>query len=72
MRLTNRVKKLEDAVPRCDGRVWYLASEDHVPSAADRCRLCGGCHILVIEEVIVESPEGTRRQEHEVQPTGEA
>ena len=53
MRATSRVKKLEDAVPTCDGRVLRLAPEGHVPSEADRCRRCGGCHILVIEEVIV-------------------
>ena len=53
MRATSRVKKLEDAVPRCDGRLRRLAPEGHVPSEADRCRRCGGCHILVIEEVIV-------------------
>lgn len=53
MRLTARVKKLETVVPRCDPNVRYLASEDHVPSEADRCRRCGGCHILVIEERVV-------------------
>jgi hypothetical protein len=52
MRVSTRVKKLEDAVPKCDGRL-RLAPEGHVPSEADRCRRCGGCHILVIEEVIV-------------------
>jgi hypothetical protein len=56
VRLTRRVKRLEDAAPRCDPRVRYLAGEDHVPSAADRCRRCGGSHVLVIEEEIVESP----------------
>ena len=59
MRLTNRVRKLEAAVPKCDPRVRYLAPEDHVPSAADRCPRCGGCHVLVIEEEIVETgPDG--------------
>jgi hypothetical protein len=33
-----------------------------VPTAADRCPRCGGCHVLVIEEEIVEaSPDGVRR-----------
>ena len=59
MRLNNRVRKLEAAVPKCDPRVRYLAPEDHVPSDADRCRRCGGCHVLVIEEEIVEAgPDG--------------
>jgi hypothetical protein len=59
VRLTNRVRKLEAAVPKCDGRVRYLAGPDHVPSEADRCRICGGCHVLVIEEEIVEAgPDG--------------
>ena len=53
MRATRRIKKLEDAVPKCDDRVLRLAPEGHVPSEADRCRWCGGCHILVIEEVVV-------------------
>ncbi len=44
-------------MPRCDPTVRYLAAEDHVPSEADRCKRCGGCHILVIEEVIVDSHE---------------
>lgn len=59
MRLTNRVKRLEAAAPKCDERARYLAGPDHVPSEADRCRRCGGCHILVIEEEIVEvGPDG--------------
>jgi hypothetical protein len=59
MRLTGRVKKLEVAVPRCDPQVRYLAGPDYVPSEADRCRRCGGSHVLVIEEEIVEAdPDG--------------
>jgi hypothetical protein len=59
VKLTGRVKKLEAAVPKCDGRVLYLAGEGHVPGAADRCPRCGGCHVLVIEEEIVEAgPDG--------------
>lgn len=41
MRAMSRVKKLEDATPKCDGRVLRLAPEDHVPSEADRCRMPG-------------------------------
>jgi hypothetical protein len=57
MRLTSRVRKLEAARPRCDGRTRKLVDPDYVVTEADRCRLCGGCHVLVIEEVIVESHE---------------
>ena len=56
MRTTSRVKRLEDAVPKCDGRLMRLAPEDHVPSEADLSRRCGGCHILVLEKVVV-TPE---------------
>jgi hypothetical protein len=51
------VRRLEAAVPRCNPHVRYLAPEGHVPSDADRCRRCGGCHILVIEEVIVDAAD---------------
>lgn len=62
MRIATRVKKLEGAVPKCDPQVLRLAPEGHVPSAADRCRLCGGCHVVVIEEDVLESgPEGSAR-----------
>jgi hypothetical protein len=52
---------LEAAVPKCEPGIRYLASEDHVPSEADLCKRCGGCHILVIEEVIVETHEEAQR-----------
>ncbi|MCI0702332.1 MAG: hypothetical protein L0241_14715 [Planctomycetia bacterium] len=55
MKLSARVRKLEASVPKCDPQVRYLAGPDHVPSEADRCKRCGGCHILVIEEEIVEA-----------------
>ncbi|AMV25218.1 hypothetical protein VT84_12535 [Gemmata sp. SH-PL17] len=57
MRLSARVQKLEDAEPRCDPNRFRLAPEGHVPSDADRCHRCGGCHVLVIEEEIVEAVE---------------
>ncbi|MBP3954863.1 hypothetical protein J8F10_06150 [Gemmata sp. G18] len=65
MRLSARVQKLEDSEPRCDARVLRLAPEGHVPSDADRCHRCGGCHVLVIEEEIVESVD-PREYEAEV------
>jgi hypothetical protein len=52
---------LEAAVPRGDGGILRLAGPDHVPSDADRCKRCGRSHILVIEEVIVESHEEAQR-----------
>ena len=55
MRLANRLKKLEAAFPACDAGVLRLAAPDHVPSPADRCPRCGGSHLLVIEEEIVEA-----------------
>lgn len=59
MRLTGRVRKLEAGVPRCDGRVARIGRPGQVPTAADRCWLCGGCHVLVIHKVIVErGPDG--------------
>ena len=65
MCLSVRVQKLEGAEPRCDTRVLRLAPEGHVPSDADRCPRCGGCHVLVIEEEIVEAVE-RRENEPEV------
>lgn len=54
MRISGRVRKLEQKVPRCDGRITKIVDPDYVFTEGDRCRLCGGCHVLVIEEVIVE------------------
>ncbi len=56
MRLRSRLERLESTRPRCDSRVRRLAPEGHVASAADRCRRCGGCHVLVIEEEVVATP----------------
>ena len=59
MKLNNRVRKLEAAVPKCDGRITRIVRGDEPLTDADRCRICGGCHVLVIHEVIVErGPDG--------------
>lgn len=57
MRLRSRLERLVADRPRCDRRVRRLASEGHVPSDADRCPRCGGCHVLVIEEEVVAAPQ---------------
>ena len=63
MRLSGRLRKLEGEVRRCDGRITRLAPEGYVPTEADRCRRCGGCHVLVIQQVIVEAdPAGGVRR----------
>ena len=56
MRLANRVRTLRAAFPTCAGRVSRLVVGEYVPTAADRCRRCGGCHVLVIKKVIVHAP----------------
>jgi hypothetical protein len=55
MRLRSRLTRLEAAAPRCDGRVRKVAFAGYVPTEADRCRLCGGCHVLVITKRVVTS-----------------
>lgn len=54
MKIARRLVKLESARPPCDGRVTRIAGPDE-PVDDDRCMRCGGCHVLVIEEVIVAS-----------------
>ncbi len=71
MRLSSRLRKLEAARPKCDGRVRRLVDPDFVPTEADRCRLCGGCHVLVVEEVIVETHEEAQRWVRENQQANE-
>jgi len=51
--LRHRLQKIEATLPQRDSRVMYLAGPDHVPSEADRCPHCGGCHVLVIHEEVV-------------------
>ena len=54
MRIAHRLVRLESARPRCDGNVSRIAGPDEpVDDVRDRCPRCGGCHVLVIEEVIV-------------------
>jgi hypothetical protein len=53
MGLASRVKKLQGAVPKCDGRITRIAQAGEVLTEADRCRICGGCHVLVIRRVVV-------------------
>jgi hypothetical protein len=68
MGLASRVKKLQDAVPKCDGRITRIAKPGEVLTEADRCRICGECHVLVIQRVVVKrglmaSSSGLRRGE---------
>ncbi len=62
MRITARLKKLEHTLPRCDGRITRIADAGEVLTEADRCRLCGGCHVLVVQEVIVETRQDVERR----------
>ena len=63
MKLSNRVRKLEARVPRCDEPIlrFVRAGENYVPSAADRCRVCGECHVQIVREVIVRTREDVER-----------
>jgi hypothetical protein len=72
VRLSSRLRKLEAARPRCDGKIRRLEGPDYVPTEADRCRLCGGCHVLVIEHVIVETHEEAERWRRENEPRDKA
>lgn len=53
MSLRHRLRKLTSALPTCDPKLRWLPPEGRVPSDADRCRRCGGSHVLYLEEVIV-------------------
>ena len=61
MRLSSRLRKLEAAVPKCDG--WYsrIVAPDEELTEADWCRLCSQYHVIVVQEVIVESREDAER-----------
>jgi hypothetical protein len=61
VRLSTRLKKLEDAAPKCDG--WYsrIVRPDEELTEADRCRICGEYHVIVVEEVIVETRADVER-----------
>ena len=61
MRLTTRVRKLEAAVPKCEG--WYsrIVDADEELTEVDWCRLCGQYHVIVVQEVIVQTREAAER-----------
>lgn len=61
VRLSVRLKKLEAAVPRCDQRITRIVRHDEPVPEADRCRVCGECHVLVVREVIVHTREDVER-----------
>ncbi len=54
MRLNGQLKRLDAVLPKCDGRIArVVVAQEYTPTAADRCRLFGGCHVLVIKKKIV-------------------
>jgi hypothetical protein len=61
VKLSSRLKKLEDATPKCDG--WYsrIVGPDEELTEADRCRVCGEYHVIVVQEVLVETHEDVER-----------
>jgi hypothetical protein len=61
VKLSGRLKKLEAVTPKCDG--WYsrIVRPDEELTEADRCRVCGEYHVIVVQEVIVTSPEDVQR-----------
>jgi hypothetical protein len=61
VRLSTRLQKLEDAVPKCDG--WYsrIVAPDEELTDEDRCRACGEYHVIVVEELIVEARADVER-----------
>jgi hypothetical protein len=58
MRLSDRVRKLEAKVPRCNGRVSRIARAGELLTEEDCCRVCGGCHVFVIKEVVERGSDG--------------
>lgn len=56
-RLQARLNRLAGSVHRCDGRIRRVVVGEYVRREADRCRLCGGCHVLVIKRKVVASRE---------------
>ena|GEM_PF-4261616 len=61
MRLSTRLRKLEAKAPRCDVLILRVLVDDEVPSEADRCPRCGGCHVVFIRETIVRTREDVER-----------
>jgi hypothetical protein len=55
MGLASRLRKLQSAVPKCDGRITRIAKPGEALIEADRCRICGRCHVLVVKRVVVPS-----------------
>ncbi|MCE9561268.1 MAG: hypothetical protein K8U57_04365 [Planctomycetes bacterium] len=53
MRLQHRLRKLNAAMPKCDREIQRVVVGEYVPAEDDRCRLCGGCHVLVIKRKVV-------------------
>lgn len=60
MRLSKRVRKLEAAVPTCEGSIRFVRGEEPLPGA-ERCRVCGRDHVLVVHEVIVRTRQDVER-----------
>ena len=56
MRLDRRLARLEAARLTCDGRVTHIIGPDE--PIDDVCPRCGECHVLVIEEVVVDAVDG--------------
>ena len=63
MRLRQRVERLATKIPavppaECTGGTTALVAEGEEPRVGPdtpRCRKCGGVHLLVIEEVVVDA-----------------
>ena len=55
MRLSTRLRKLEAVAPRCDEPILRFVGpgEEYLLGEGDRCRVCGGCHVQIVQEVIV-------------------
>ncbi len=62
MRLQLRLKKLDAAISKCGGRIRrVIVAQEYTPTEADRCPLCGGCHVLVIKKKIVTTCDSSIR-----------
>ena len=72
MKITSRVRKLEARRPTCAGGTTRIVGPGDPLTEADRCRACGGCHVLVVEEVVVRSAGEARRWHDENRKTPEA
>jgi hypothetical protein len=61
MRLQARLKKLATSLPQCNGRINRVVVGEYRFTTADRCRLCGGCHVLVIKKKVITAREDIPR-----------